>query len=43
MFCAALELAMSERRFANPEGGMDLEDGMFRLLDLRFVDDVLIF
>ena len=36
-------LAMSEWRFANPQGGIDLDDGVFRLLDVRFADDVLIF
>ena len=43
LFCAALELAMSEWRAANPQGGIDLGDDMLRLLDLRFADDVLIF
>ena len=40
-FCAALELAMSEWRLANPHGGVDLGDDMPRLLDLRFADDIL--
>ena len=43
LFCAALELAMSECRLANPHGGVDLGDAMPRLLDLRFADDILIF
>ena len=43
LFCAALELAMSEWRAANPQGGIDLGDDMVRLVDLRFADDVLIF
>ena len=43
LFCAALELAMSEWRLANPHGGVDLGDAMPRLLDLRFADDILIF
>ena len=43
LFCAALELAMSEWRAANPQGGIDPGDDMLRLLDLRFADDVLIF
>ena len=43
LFCAALELAMSEWRAANLQGGIDLGDDMLRLLDLRFADDVLIF
>ena len=43
LFCAALELAMSEWRAANPQAGIDLGDDMVRLLDLRFADDVLIF
>ena len=34
---------MSEWRAANLQGGIDLEDDMFHLLDLRFVDDALIF
>ena len=42
LFCAALELAMSEWRAANPQAGIDLGDDMVRLLDLRFADDVLI-
>ena len=29
LFCAALELAMSEWRFANPEGGINLASGYF--------------
>ena len=43
LFCAALELAMSEWRLANPHGGVDLGDDMPHLLDLRFADDILIF
>ena len=43
LFCAALELAMSEWRAANPQGGIDLADVLVRLPDLRFADDVLIF
>ena len=43
LFCAALELAMSEWRAANPQGGIDLGGDMLRLLDLRFADDVFIF
>jgi len=43
LFCAALELAMSEWRAANSQGGIDPGDDMLRLLDLRFADDVLIF
>ena len=43
LFRAALELAMSEWRAANPQGGIDLGDDMLRLLDLRFADDILIF
>ena len=43
LFCAALELAMSEWRAANPQGGIDLADVLVRLLDLRLADDVLIF
>ena len=43
LFCAALELAMSEWRLANPHGGVDLGDAMPRLLDLRFADGILIF
>ena len=43
LFCAALEVAMSEWRLANPHGGVDLGDAMPRLLDLRFADDILIF
>ena len=43
LFCAALEMAMSEWRFANPQGGIDLEDCMLRLPELRFADEVLIF
>lgn len=35
--------AMSEWRFANREGGVDSGDDMFRLLDWRFVNDILIF
>ena len=34
---------MSDWRFANPESGMDLEDNMVRLFDLRFADDVILF
>ena len=41
--CAALELAMSECRLANPHGGIDLGDVTPRLLDMRFADDILIF
>ena len=41
--CAALELAMSEWRLANPHGGIDLGDATPRLFDLRFADDILIF
>ena len=37
LFCAALELAMSEWRRANPKVGWILDD-MFRLLDLRFAN-----
>lgn len=33
--------AMSEWRFANLEGGVDSGDDMFRLLDWRFVNDIL--
>ena len=43
LFRAALELAMSEWRAANPQAGIDLGDDMLRLLDLRFADDILIF
>ena len=43
LFCAALELAMSEWRATNPQAGIDLVDDMVRLLDLRFADDVPIF
>ena len=43
LFCAALELAMSEWRLANPHGGVDLGDARPRLLDLRFADDILFF
>ena len=41
--CAAIELAMSEWRLANPHGGVDFGDAMPRVLDLRFADDILIF
>jgi len=41
--CAALELAMSEWRLANPHGGVDFGDAMPRLLNLRFADDILLF
>ena len=40
---AAFELAMSDCKLTNPQGGINLGDNMFRLLDLRFADDVLIF
>ena len=43
LFCAALELAMSEWRLAKPHGGINFGDAMLRLLDLRFADDILIF
>ena len=43
LFCAALELAMSEWRAANPQGGIDFANVLVGLLDLRFADDVLIF
>ena len=43
LFCAALELAMSEWRLANPHGGINFGDAMLRLLDLRFADDILTF
>jgi len=32
---------MSEWRFANLEGGVDSGDAMFRLLDWRFVNDLI--
>ena len=41
--CAAFELAISDCKVANPQGGINLGDNMLRLLDLRFADDVLIF
>ena len=34
---------MSGWRAANLQGGIDLENDMFHLLHLRFVDDALIF
>ncbi len=43
IFNAAFELAMSERRVANPQGGIHLGDDMLRLPDLRFAGDILIF
>lgn len=43
LFRAALELAMSEVRAANPQAGINFGDDMFRLLDLRYADDVLIY
>ena len=34
---------MSEWRAANPQDGINLGDDMFRLLDLRYADEFLIY
>ena len=43
VFCAILQWAMAERRAHPGVAGLDFQDGLPRLLDLRFADDILIF
>ena len=43
LFCSVLQLAMEEWRCDVSHNGLDLGDGGAPLLDLRFVDDILLF
>ena len=43
LFCSVLQLAMQEWRSDVLDNGLDLGDGGPPLLDLRFVDDILLF
>jgi len=43
LFCCVLEWAMAKWRRRVQSNGFDLGDGMRRLLDLRFADDVVFF
>ena len=42
-FCAVLQVALANWRARVEHRGVDMYDGLLRLLDLRFADDLLLF
>ena len=43
LFCAVLREAMRSWRYAEERNGLNVQDGLQHLLDLRFADDILLF